>query len=333
MLKAKSVNNITVRYCGVFDGANNQDLLSGASTIKKLGGKKSFENLKQYITTQKFEMYGDVSTVIFSTGENSDKSARDMSGKKLTVETPDKFSALSKKNTTESYALALSKIEKNITDYVNSASDFAFDGYCVNDAGSLLYSDFSMIGQNRDTAVQTVSKGIEKLSNGHDLMICGGNFYLLKNADFVSGLSYDTAYPQSDSDSSVPFVEMILHGISDYTMAPVNLADDSETAFLKSLEYGAIPSYEWYCSKTGKSELDEKYSYENQLNSAAEKYQTADSILGNLRNARMTAHYKVQDGVYCTEYNNSIIIYFNYNDTAVTVNSLTVEPKSALRVN
>ena len=88
-------------------------------------------------------------------------------------------------------------------------------------------------------------------------MICGGNFYLLKNADFVSGLSYDTAYPQSDSYSSVPFVEMILHGISDYTMAPVNLADDSETAFLKSLEYGAIPSYEWYCSKTGKSELDE----------------------------------------------------------------------------
>lgn len=126
---------------------------------------------------------------------------------------------------------------------------------------------------------------------------------------------------------------MILHGISDYTMAPVNLADDSETAFLKSLEYGAIPSYEWYCSKTGKSELDEKYSYENQLNSAAEKYQTADSVLGNLRNARMTAHYKVQDGVYCTEYNNSIIIYFNYNDTAVTVNSLTVEPKSVMRVN
>lgn len=333
MLKAKSVNNITVRYCGVLDGANNQDLLSGASTIKKLGGKKSFENLKQYITTQKFEMYGDVSTVIFSTGENSDKSARDMSGKKLTVETPDKFSALSKKNTTESYALALSKIEKNITDYVNSTSDFAFDGYCVNDAGSLLYSDFSMIGQNRDTAVQTVSKGIEKLSNGHDLMICGGNFYLLKNADFVSGLSYDTAYPQSDSYYSVPFVEMILHGISDYTLTPVNLANDSETAFLKSLEYGAIPSYEWYCSKTGKAELDEKYSYENQLNSATEKYQTADSILGNLRNARMTAHYKVQDGVYCTEYNNSIIIYFNYNDTAVTVNSLTVEPKSAMRVN
>lgn len=56
-------------------------------------------------------------------------------------------------------------------------------------------------------------------------------FLSAENADFVSGLSYDTAYPQSDSYSSVPFVEMILHGISDYTMAPVNLADDSETAF------------------------------------------------------------------------------------------------------
>ena len=129
------------------------------------------------------------------------------------------------------------------------------------------------------------------------------------------------------------FSLFMLRPLRDIMATLINLADDSETAFLKSLEYGAIPSYEWYCSKTGKSELDEKYSYENQLNSAAEKYQTADAILGNLRNARMTAHYKVQDGVYCTEYNNSIIIYFNYNDTAVTVNSLTVEPKSAMRVN
>lgn len=39
MLKAKSVNNITVRYCGVLDGANNQDLLSGASSIKNSAAK------------------------------------------------------------------------------------------------------------------------------------------------------------------------------------------------------------------------------------------------------------------------------------------------------
>ena len=47
----------------------------------------------------------------------------------------------------------------------------------------------------------------------------------------------------------------------------------------------------------------------------------------------MTAHYEVQEGVYCTEYNNSTTLYFNYTDEAVTVNSITVEPMSCQRVN
>ena len=47
----------------------------------------------------------------------------------------------------------------------------------------------------------------------------------------------------------------------------------------------------------------------------------------------MTAHEKVQDGVYKTEYNNSILVYCNYNDTPVTINSITIEPMHCLRVN
>ncbi|MEG2571402.1 MAG: DUF5696 domain-containing protein, partial [Clostridia bacterium] len=59
----------------------------------------------------------------------------------------------------------------------------------------------------------------------------------------------------------------------------------------------------------------------------------SNSTIGNLRNARMTSHYKIQDGVFVTEYNNSIIIYFNYNDKPITINSITIEPMSCLRIN
>ena len=45
------------------------------------------------------------------------------------------------------------------------------------------------------------------------------------------------------------------------------------------------------------------------------------------------AHEKVQDGVYRTEYNNSTVIYFNYNSEAVSVNAFTVAPMGFLRVN
>lgn len=113
-----------------------------------------------------------------------------------------------------------------------------------------------MIGQNRDTAVQTVSKGIEKLSNGHDLMICGGNFYLLKTPTLSRG------FPMTRH--TLKAIRTLRCRLSKwYCMAfpttpwPRKPCRRQRNGILKSLEYGAIPSYEWYCSKTGKSELDE----------------------------------------------------------------------------
>ena len=101
---------------------------------------------------------------------------------------------------------------------------------------------------------------------------------------------------------------------------------------MKALEYGALPSYAWYYEKSG-TDADAVYHYEAQINAAAENYKLAASMLGDLQDARMTAHEAVQAGVYRVEYNNSATLYFNYTDAAVTVDSITVEPMSCQRVN
>lgn len=334
MLKAKSVNNAVIKYCGVLDGANSQYLLSEASVSGALGSKKDFEELKDYVETQQFQMYLDIDIMTFGKKGGLFNTASDMTGKGIKIYSPDGYSAVSGKEATETRALKISEIEKNVSDYINNTKDFLFGGYSVSDAGKYLYSDYSSSGVNdRNDAVSVLAENISKFANGNKLMVDGGNFYMLKNADVISNLKYTSSYPETEAYIPVPFVQMILHGIADYTLTPINLDENSQKAFLKSVEYGALPSYEWYYEKTGNEESDNKYYYENQINKAAENYKISDNTIGNLRNARMTAHYKVQDGVYCTEYNNSIIIYFNYNETDVTVNSITVPPVSCLRVN
>lgn len=334
MMKAKSINNITLRYCGVLDGAVNQYLLAEASTLGGLGKKKDFAALKQYVATQKFEMYLDMDIASFNKRGASGDYARNMQGDKIEITESNPFTAVAGKESFTSYALGLSAVADNVRSYINNTKDYVFDGYAVRDAGKLLYSDYSSSSvQNRSNAVNMLSEQASTLSSGRQLMIDSGNFYMLKDADFVAGLPSETAYPADETYIAVPFVEMILHGIVDYTLSPINLSTDSALAFLKSVEYGALPAYEWYFEKTGDEQLDAAYHYEKQLNAAAEKYLLADAVIGNLRNARMTAHYQVADGVYCTEYNNSILIYFNYNDTAQTVNSIMIEPMSCIRVN
>lgn len=334
VMKAKSINNISLRYCGVLDGANNQDLISNAKPIKALGNKNDFAELKQYVTTQKFDMYLDMSMMSFNAKASVSKnSAKNMAGEAITYGKVNNFSVIAGKDMLTSYAVSLSDIEGNLIKYLNNSKDFHFDGFCINDAGNVLYSDYSDEAHNRNNAVNILSPQALILSNNHKLMVEGGYFYILKNADYITDIAEKTDYPETSSYVQVPFVEIILHGIADYSLEPVNLSGDPATAFMKAVEYGAIPSYKWYCDKTDNDVADGVFYYENQLDDAAAKYLLADEALGNLRNSKITGHKELQKGVYSTEYNNSTVIYFNYNDTPVTVNSVKVEANSFLRVN
>ena len=56
------------------------------------------------------------------------------------------------------------------------------------------------------------------------------------------------------------------------------------------------------------------------------------SVLSDLRDKKITAHSEVKSGVFRTEYGSSISIYVNYNDKDVTVNGVTVEANSFIRI-
>ena len=82
---------------------------------------------------------------------------------------------------------------------------------------------------------------------------------MLKNADAVADLPSETAYPQEKNYFAVPFLQMVLHGIVEYAHAPANTSENTETAVLRALEYGALPSYNWSFTKTEIAELDERF--------------------------------------------------------------------------
>ena len=102
--------------------------------------------------------------------------------------------------------------------------------------------------------------------------------------------------------------------------------------FLRSVEYGAVPHFEWYYADNSTEESRDEYNYNNSINEAQLYYQRMSS-LSDLRNARITAHEKVRNNVYMTEYEGNTKVYVNYKKTAVTVDGVTIEPRSFVRVN
>ncbi len=335
LMKAKSINSIYVRCNGILDGANNQGLLSESEPLKKLGSQKDFDALAQYVKTQQFQMYLNTDIISFQKKSASPArhAAKGLDGKAVGYTTDNPFFGFAGRETQSRYLTRLSDLDGLVNDFIVGMQDRDFSGYCIDDAGRYLYSDYAGDTFSRTGAVNLLSAQAAALSAGHTLMVDTGNIYMLKNADVVADLPSSTVYPQEENYFAVPFLQMLLHGIAEYAHAPANTSENPETAVLRTLEYGALPSYSWCFTKTNTETLDACFYYDNQITKAAEQYTNANELLSDLRGARMTAHEKVQDGVYKTEYNNSVLLYCNYNDTAVTVNSITVEPMSCLRVN
>ena len=103
---------------------------------------------------------------------------------------------------------------------------------------------------------------------------------------------------------------------------------------MHSIEYGAVPSFVLTDRSYDDSKsYGEKFFADNSMPVILECYEQSSQALADLRGARITSHYEVANGVFCTEYEATTRIYVNYTDSAFSVNGITVEGHSWFRAN
>lgn len=332
-LKSKGIDNIALRYKGALDGGLNQSDIFSAGRLQTLGTKKEFTELYDYVNGQNFTLF--IETDVLSAGNHnrfsSGKSAENIYGDRLSYIRPNELSGIYGGEAFEKNVIATDKIEKATEELVKNFEDTAA-GISLGDMGNILYNDFSGSFTSRRETADIIAESAQAIATGRKLMISGGNFYMVKNANFIADLPLKANAPENAAYVSVPFVQMILHGISDYSGTPINYADNSRTAFLKSVEYGAVPSFE-LVYREKKDGSDEKINYSRQMNDMAKFYEEANEALADLRDKRIKSHYGVADGVYCTEYSTGSMIYVNYTETDFTVNGVKVPSMDFVRIN
>lgn len=331
-MKNKGINNISIRYTGVFSGATDSKAIEDSKILSKLGGTDGLSELYSYVSAQKMSLFLDVNLFSDASGF-SGTGAVDIKKNHSLYASENRIAEYIDETVKSRELRKLSKLSKVVSQVLADTRYYSFSGFCFNDVGSMLYSDFSLNGMLREEAADTIQKSIAPLSTGHSTMAVKGNFYMLKNIDSVIDLPFKASAAQSGAYYSVPFVELILHGIVDYSGEPINTDINIEESLLRYIEYGACPHFEWnYDSLVNNTENDPFY-YDNTINTAAEFYTKANEMLNDLRDARMTDHYEVADGIFCTEYDTGSIIYVNYTDSEYPVLGAVVEARSFLRIN
>lgn len=328
LLKAKGINNVYLRYNGLYGGANNGTAGNFSRLKTALGSSEKFSELYSYINSQKFSLFIDTDILTFS--YKSSDSAKKITGSKMKSDVTENLSMLGA-TSAQGYS-QIANLEADIEALLSESERISFDGYALNDMGSYLYSDYSSDFYSRDGAKKEIAAQIPVIATSKKLMIDTGNFYAIKSADIITEIPMAPIIGKpSEAYKGIPFVQMMLHGISEYSASGINTADNSKYAFLKALEYGCLPSAEWYCTKYSE-QTDGKYYYDSNINDLVSYYIKANEVLYGLRDARMTAHYEVQKDFYCTEYNNSTKVYVNFSAEPITVNGITVGAMDCVKI-
>lgn len=332
-IKAKGINNAYLRYTGALKGGVDEKNASDATPLDSLGGMSGVRELDNYAASLNFSVFYDLA--LLSDTASGSSSINTVNGNKHKVKTTDILtSAGFPAKNSDRYFLSPSSLKDTVLDVLKRFNDLDSSGYCITDAGLYAYTDLAD-KIDRQASIKTIAEEIAPLSTNSKIMIKGGNFYSLKNADIISELPMKCSREETESYVSVPFVQIILHGIVEFSYDGINQMSDSKTAILRCVEYGAVPG----CVVTNNAfsqdeQYTSKFGIDSWLNTSVfDTYSEISGVLNDLRGSRITNHYMVSSGVYCTEYESTTRIYVNYTQEPVTVSGITVEPMSFFRVN
>lgn len=325
-LSGNQVDSIKVRYLGVDSGGiTHVKTPTSFKPTGGMGGKKGFSDLVDFAEKNQVEIYPDNDFLFFQKAPFS--VLKQLDAAKDVCDKTAKFYEYTLSNgkvaSTDRYVLKPAKVERAAEKYLQSYQKTGNPYLSMSTLGSFIYSDFS---DSVCLSCQTVEKftGIlEKyVSEGYALLLKSPNDYALPYAGAV--VSAPVSSSRFDiEDETVPFYQMVLHGLVSYSVPAVNLSD-SDTAVLKAIETGSSLMYALSAADYSvlvNDDYDELYSITaaNWLDEIAENYAVVKQALSTVADQTVVLHEKAQSGVYRTVYENGTQILVNYNEASAEI--------------
>lgn len=159
-----------------------------------------------------------------------------------------------------------------------------------------------------------------------------GNDYALNSADLITDMDLD-GQNYGLLDEHVPFYQIAIHGMQDYTGKAINLAGSWKQELLTCAEYGSGLHFVFMAEDTQvlQDSLHSAYygayytAWRDTVKAAALQYQ---QDMAGLNRQHIVSHVTLAKGVKATGYEDGTVVYVNYTGKDCTVSGVTVPAES-----
>ncbi len=197
--------------------------------------------------------------------------------------------------------------------------------------GQELYSDFDRNSPiDRQDARQLVQKALSAWAAKQYLVRCP-NVYALVGADEIMQLP-----TQSNEyylcDASVPFYQIVLHGVIPYSSEAVNHSGNVRECILQAAETGSSLMFSLMYEPNDvlyKTDLQTNANhYSVWLETAADGWAQLSELLEQVSDSYICDHQILSDTLRKTVYENGTCVYVNYGYESITIEGVTVPARS-----
>ncbi len=339
-MKDRGVRNLNARYAGWANGGVTQQVFSSVDTLWELGGKEGMSKLIASAKEMGIPLYFDgVTCFAYDSGILEgfipfSHASRFTTREQIEIAPYDVVTYQQSKWIDPYYLVRPDLAKSYATNLINALKDAGAYGVAFRDIGNLLSADYNP--KNTTTREEVKAMNLATLQEAHEagqkVMIKQGNDYAVSAADLITDMNLrGTNY--GIFDATVPFYQIALHGLKDYTGQPINLADDYVMEFLRCVEYGAGLNFT-FMAEDGQVLQDTFHSnffganYTGWAEDAAELITKYQADMEGLNQQRIVSHEYLTEDVVITGYEDGTKVYVNYGSEATTIGGVEIPARS-----
>ncbi|MCR5432273.1 MAG: hypothetical protein K6E95_06930 [Lachnospiraceae bacterium] len=332
-LKNLGVDDFDLKLTGAINDGVKHYVLKDVDLISKLGGKSDFKDMLEKLRERKIKLYLEGQTDFAYDSGMTDGYIGFRDGAKFVSREQAELYDYSivwygQEDFNDPYYLVKPSYKKECFDEFKSFTDEYDIGMALRYTGYLLNSDYNPKEKVTREEAKDISCEILSLASEKGTIVNHANDYALEYADVVTSMDISNSN-MAIIDYDIPFFEMAIHDLVDYTGVPINLSEDFEYEILKSAEFGAGLTFTFMkCApeRIQETMYSEYYgsSFDLWKDKAAAIYKRFKNDFDSVSNKKMIGHTVDDSGVRITEYEDGTKVYVNYAYKDIDSNGVKV---------
>ncbi|MDI6617305.1 MAG: DUF5696 domain-containing protein [Clostridiales bacterium] len=329
----KDISSVIVNYKGAFNGGMNNSVFNKVATIAKNGNKNDLSNLIEYFNNGKNELFFDASLMrIIDTGGGFKPKTYALYGydaKPIEFKKYNYATGMYNFQTSTQYLLNPLYLSDTVDNFIKNSKEYK--NIFIEDMGSTYYANYNRRDiVNPIEAASIVDENLKKLVQNKTIALDNPNINRIGYARYSTNISressnYGTMY------CSIPFRQLVMNGLTDYTTLDVNMSPDRSNYFLlQAFELGSIPKFT-ICSQNvdilKNSEYSDYFSMQysmlkDKIKSLYNEYSQGFEKIGS---REITDHKMLEKDVFETTYASGKSVIVNYNKFPVTTKEYHID--------